>query len=80
MKKVIIIIFMSLFGFGASAQYLKRINDSTFQVLTDIPAGVITNGDGSKIQVYVTPKGKLYYYKRSEKSGKMTKRYLKQIN
>lgn len=80
MQKIILIALMSLFGFVANAQYLKRINDSTFQVITDIPAGVIKYSDGTRVQVYTTPKGKLYYYKRSNKTGKMTKRYLKEIN
>ncbi len=72
---------MSLLGWGAvNGQYIKRVNDSTFIVLSDIPAGTITTPQGLKIPVYRTPKGKLYYYKLNEKTGKIGKSYLKPIN
>ncbi len=80
MKKLIIITFISLLGLGVNAQYIRKVNDSTYKIISDIPAGTITRTDGSKVPVYQTAKGKLYYYRISPKTGRLYKSYLKPIN
>ncbi len=75
MKKLIILLLLVI-SLGVKAQYVRKVNDSTY---TYVPAKSIGtySKEGVIYPLFQTSSGKLYIWVVSKKSGKPYKSYLK---